>query len=143
MAGRAAKIRILGRFYARQAWRRRPHYPLLVMLVSLFLLSATAFPPIGGWLGSVGFPVDRTVQLRLSGTVSNATTSGVQPAAGVKVAVGGFSTTTDSGGRFNLLFRSLERTSIPVVVGQGSRRTVRELDFAGVDQTARLDVVLQ
>ncbi len=105
-------------------------------------MSAAVFPPVGGWLGALGLPIDRTLRLKVFGTVEARTNAGVVPAAGAAVVVGGFRTTTDSSGGYTLSFRADQRRGIAVLIKANGSSVTNELDVPDGSRAARLDVVL-
>jgi hypothetical protein len=131
--------RMLIKYYTRQVLGRLPGaVPIIIFCLSFFIFAALFVPPVGRWVRES--PLSRRAEHRLC--VRGVTTRMVtmpagsvaeEPVGGTVVEVGGFRTTADSAGRYELLFLSESRTGIPVVFRLGKREIIRRVDY-GVEQ---------
>jgi hypothetical protein len=125
-------------YYLRAAWRRTNLLSWLVLLVALYISLALVVPALQAPLHAIGLNVPSLTHYEISGTIREA--GSLEPASAVRVSVGGYSTVTDSEGRYNLEFSSDTSQDICVVVGDRAVSDVYFVD-AGPDYKIVMDRV--
>lgn len=119
----------------RTAMRRSSLASWVVLFVALFISLAILVEPLQAPFRAVGIDFPSLTRYEVVGTVRDAND---EPIPGVRVAAGGYSTSTDTAGAYTLRLAAESPNGVVIVFSRGSKHEVRFVDFTG-DTTVKLD----
>jgi hypothetical protein len=126
---------ILVKYYLRSISKRTLGLiPFLIFLLALLLFAVILLPSFGQRLRESSLLSFGQLTLRVAGTVSKKTKNAsgvmsVRPVSGVVIESGGFRTTSNFAGAYELKFRSQQTQDIALIVRYDRREIIDRISF--------------
>jgi hypothetical protein len=132
---RVKAVTMLARYYLRSVAKRTlGAVPAFIFLVSLALFIAVLVPKFRDRLRESQPGSDGLLTLQIVGSVFEETrgpdgTATIAPVSGAAVEIGGYGTTSDPSGAYELKFGSPTLRAIPIVFRWGNHEVIERVDF--------------
>lgn len=126
-------------YQLRTTLRRSSVTSWVVLFIALYVSMALVIEPLQAPLKLVGIEFPALTRYQITGTVRD---SNLDPVPAVRVVVGGYSTTTDPSGAYNLRFPADSPQGVAIVFTDGSADAIRLVDI-DADNSLRVDVTLR
>lgn len=139
---------MLGRYYTRAVLRRSfSLVPLALFGISIVLFLLVLIPSIRTRLRNSAVFASVPANLRITGTAYVLLTGPNQqarkvPVPGVTVESGGFRTTTNTAGKYDLTFPAKEPSDVPLLFSLGGKEFVRRITFPPDEKPVSFDFVV-